>query len=74
MQVGAKCGRCHGGHVYFATCNSFTGSGHEWVQAIICGDCRQVVWTQDGCLDCAAVSEEWLSSEPDEPDTFEGVQ
>lgn len=51
MVVGVACGNC-GGNIYMATCNSFTGSGHDWAIVSICQVCRMTVWIEGGCPDC----------------------
>jgi hypothetical protein len=53
MSVGVACGKC-GGPVYMVTCNSFSGSGHDWVIVGVCRACRMTAWTDDACLDCKA--------------------
>lgn len=57
LTVGVRCGHC-AGPLYMLTCNSFHGSGHNWTVASVCGECRAVHWTEDGCLDCAALASE----------------
>jgi hypothetical protein len=49
--LGVVCGRC-GGPVYMVTCNSFSGSGHEWVIVSVCRSCRLTNWIEEACHDC----------------------
>lgn len=62
LQVGVCCGHC-GGSVYMVTCDSFSGSGHDWTLVSVCRDCRLVNWLESGCLDCAAITAEHRSSD-----------
>jgi hypothetical protein len=48
--LGVECTKCGEG-VFMLTCHNWKGTGHDWVLAGICPNCRSIHWT-DGCHAC----------------------